>query len=264
MQGVSLDQSAARGNDRIVPKTQTDGRANFLPLSGPFPTDSVKALEPPRSRERPWRAKRALPSSRVFRAAPLRIASRRHRDRRQTGVRERNRGQGTKQGSGNDYRIETPSLECKDPVASIPTGHDVVERAFIFNTDLPRHRGRKPRCWDRSKLETVPCPLFPGRVCLGPTIGSELLEVVPPDCMRRDFDRFHRLIRPPRSAGYGFASVHNASDPSAFFDVERLVRRWWQGHNRLMSLALHPSGCHSAVYVRFAPIPTIHAIHGNR
>ena len=42
----------------------------------------------------------------------------------------------TTKGSGNDYRIETPSLEGKDPVASIPTGHDVVERAFIFNTDL--------------------------------------------------------------------------------------------------------------------------------
>ena len=82
----------------------------------------------------------------------------------------------------------------------------------------------------------------------------------------RDIDRLQRLIRHPawRSlpAGYGCASVQNASDPSAFFDVERSSRRRRQSNNSLMSLSLHPSGCHSAVHVRFAPIPTVRGVAG--
>ena len=44
----------------------------------------------------------------------------------------------------------------KDPVAAIPTSHDVVESTIIFNTDLPWHGGRTLRCWALSKQEIVP------------------------------------------------------------------------------------------------------------
>ncbi len=50
---------------------------------------------------------------------------------------------------------------------------------------------------------------FPGRVCLSPTIRSEILEVIPLDCVRRRLDGLDRLIRPPHQAdspaGFGFA-----------------------------------------------------------
>jgi|GEM_PF-5142438 len=94
----------------------------------------------------------------------------------------------------------------------------------------------------------------------------------------------HRLICPPRPAGspagsgltslrfpFGLPegslsrctrrpSVQNASDPSTFFDVEGRVGRRRHRDDPLMSLSLHPSGCLTALYVRFAPIPTVHAI----
>jgi hypothetical protein len=124
------------------------------------------------------------------------------------------------------FEIKRAFPDCRAGGASPhPDDHPLLLRERIWRVQ------NKVAAIAEIKLGRNPC-----RFCLSPTIPSELLEVVPPDRVRRDFDRFHRV------------------------DVERRVWWWWQSNDALMSLSLHPSGCHSAVYVRYALIPTVRAI----
>ncbi len=125
---------------------------------------------------------------------------------------------------------------------------------------LPSWSDLSPSWWARQCFRRPGSGFAVGVGFLWPNSGTTLRRwfgLAGPD---PNWRHIGRLIRPPRPAGFGCASVQNASDPSAFFDALDIVGRigrWGKVEDSLMSLAFHPSGCLAAVYVRCTPIPRV-------